>query len=144
MKTFLILFSLLFLGQKSVAQDWILVGSDSDGDKWYIKSSYVSKDDYGGGIKLWVKKEVKKTTIKKKGQSFTYINAKELQLLVADCSERKLKFVASTLYNSQGKVVNSWTIDDFEQEWRDVVPDSIGEIMLEKICELMNWRTNGL
>lgn len=138
MKTFLILFSLLFLGQKSVAQDWILVGSDSDGDKWYIKSSYVSKDDYGGGIKLWVKKEVKKTTIKKKGQSFTYINAKELQLLVADCSERKLKFVASTLYNSQGKVVNSWTIDDFEQEWRDVVPDSIGEIMLEKICELMN------
>jgi hypothetical protein len=138
MKTFLILFSLLFLGQKSVAQDWILVGSDSDGDKWYIKSSYVSKDNYGGGIKLWVKKEVKKTTIKKKGQSFTYINAKELQLLVADCSERKLKFVASTLYNSQGKVVNNWTLEDFNQEWLDVVPDSIGEIMLEKICELMN------
>jgi len=138
MKTFLILFSLLFLGQKSVAQDWILVGSDSDGDKWYIKSSYVSKDNYGGGIKLWVKKEVKKTTIKKKGQSFTYINAKELQLLVADCSERKIKFVASTLYNSQGKVVNNWTLEDFNQEWLDVVPDSIGEIMLEKICELMN------
>ena len=57
MKTFLILFSLLFLGQKSVAQDWILVGSDSDGDKWYIKSSYVSKDNSGGGIKLWVKKQ---------------------------------------------------------------------------------------
>jgi hypothetical protein len=141
MKTFIILLSFLFVGNKGIAQDWVLVGADSDNNNWYIKSSYVSKDGYdgtSGNIKIWTKKELKKTSVKKNGKTLTYTNAKELQLVFADCNDRKIKFVTTTVYNSAGKVISSWTLADYQQEWIDVVPDSMGESMIDKICELFN------
>jgi hypothetical protein len=140
MKAFILLISVLFIGHKSIAQDWTYVGSDTEGSKWYVKSSYVSKDGYSnsGSIKIWTKKELKKTTVRKNGKTLTYTNAKELQLIFADCTDKRIKFVTTTVYNSQGKVVDSWTLEDYEQEWNDVVPDSMGEALLDKICELFN------
>ncbi len=136
MKALIILISVLFIGQKSVCQDWVYAGSDAEGTKYYAKSSYVSKDY--GKIKIWTKRESKKTTVKKNGKTLTYLNAKELQLIVVDCSEKKIKSITTIVYNAQGKVVDSYTLSDYEQEWIDIVPDSLGEAMLEKICELFN------
>ena len=123
----------------SFAQDWVYVGADSDENKWYVKSEYVKKgslDDSENSFRIWTKKELKKTTIKKNGKTLTYTNVKELQLIVADCEERKIKFVTNTVYDSQGKIIESNTLLDFLQAWVDVVPDSMGEAMLDKICEL--------
>ena len=141
MKAFIILISIFFIGQKGISQDWISVGADNEGDKWYVKSTYVSKNGFGNSqdnIKIWTKQELKKITIKKNGKTLTYTNAKKLQLVVADCSEQKVKFITTTVYNSQGKIIDNYTIADYEQEWKDIVPDSIGESMLNKICELFN------
>lgn len=140
MKAFILIISILFIGNSSFAQDWTFVGADKDGNKWYVKSSYVSKDEYtnNGIIKIWTKKEILKETIKKNGKSVTYSNVKELQLIFADCTERRIKFVSSVAYSAQGKVLNNWTLEDYEQEWNDVIPDSMGEAMLNKICELFN------
>lgn len=141
MKSVIIILSLFLVGQTSYCQDWVSVGSDADGGKWYIKSTYVKKDGFGNSgdnIRIWTKKELKKTTIKKNGKSLTYTNVKELQLIVADCTDRKIKFVTTTVYNSQGKVIDSYTLEEYEQDWHDVVPDSMGEAMLDKICELFN------
>lgn len=71
MKSFLLGLTLIFIGKVAACQDWIYVTSDKDGDKWYIKSSYVKKEaDYGSAenIKIWTKKELKKTTIKKRAK----------------------------------------------------------------------------
>lgn len=139
MKAIILLISVLLIGHKSIAQDWVYVGADTEGTKWYVKSSYVSKDGYSNsGIKIWTKMESKKTTVKKNGKTLTYTNTKELQLIFADCNDRRIKFVTTTVYNSQGKVVDTVTLEDYEQEWKDVVPDSMGEAMLDKICELFN------
>ncbi len=138
MKALFILLSALFIGHKGLAQDWVYAGSDNEETKYYVKSTYVSKDNYEGGIKVWTKKEKKKATVKKNGKTLTYLNAKELQLLVIDCGEKKMKIVSTIVYNSQGKVVDSWTLKDYEQEWDDIVPDSMGEAMLDKTCELFN------
>lgn len=141
MKSLLIALALLFFGHTSFGQDWIYVSSDKDGDKWYIKSTYVKKDGFGNAgdnIKIWTKKELKKTTVKKGGKTLTYTNAKELQLIIVDCTDRRIKIVTTTVYNSQGKSVDSYTYEEYEQEWMDVVPDSMGEVMLDKICELFN------
>lgn len=138
MKTLILLFVTLFLEYNGFAQDWVYIGSDNDENKYYVKSTYVTKDVYEGSIKLWIKKEMKKVTIKKNGKPINYLNAKELQLFEIDCNEKKIKIVSSIVYNSQGKVVDSWTLRDYEQEWNDIVPDSIGEAISDKTCELFN------
>lgn len=141
MKSFVIGLAFILFGKVSLCQDWYYVGVDKDGDKWYVKSSYVKKeDDYGSGenIKIWTKKELKKTTIKRKGKSLTYTNAKELQLILANCSDKRIKVITTTVYNSQGNVIVNYTYEDYEQEWIDIVPDSVGESVLNKICELFN------
>lgn len=141
MRSILIVITLLVFGQVTFCQDWISVGTDSDGGKWFIKSTYVKKEGFGsseGSIRIWTKKELNRKTIKKGGKSLTYTNVKELQLIVVDCGDKKIKFVTTTVYNSQGKVIDSFTLEDYEQEWHDVVPDSIGEAMLDKVCVLFN------
>jgi hypothetical protein len=140
MKSTVLLAILLIVTLSSFAQDWVYVSSGADETKWYVKSEYVKKGDYDSkdNIRIWTKKELKKTTIKKSGKNVTYTNVQELQLIVADCSERKIKFVSGTVYDSQGKLIDSWSVPDYSQEWADVVPDSMGEAMLDKICELFN------
>lgn len=140
MKAFILFISILFIGNSSFAQDWTFVGADRDGNKWYVKSSYVSKDEFTNNdiFKIWTKKEILKETIKKNGKTLTYSNVKEIQLIFADCTERRIKFVSSIVYSAQGKVLNNWSLEDYEQEWKDVIPDSMGEAMLNKICELFN------
>lgn len=68
----------------------------------------------------------------------TYTNAKELQLVIADCNDKKIKIITTTVYNAQGTVIDNYTYEEYEQEWIDIVPDSMGESMLDKICELFN------
>lgn len=141
MKSLILSFITVFAGLISYSQDWVLAGSDKEDNNWYVKSSYVKKEESILGdeeIRIWIKKEWKKKTIKKAGKSYTYTNAKELMLVVADCENQRLKFVSSTVYNSEGKVVDNWKRQDFEQEWTDVVPDSVGEGLLKKICELFH------
>jgi len=141
MKSFLLILSILLAGQISYSQDWVSVGSDLDGNKWYVKSTYVKKEgfgDSGGEIRIWTKKELKKKTIKKNGKALVYLNVKELQLIVADCTDKKIKFVTTTVYNSQGKLIDTFTLEEYEQDWHDVVPDSMGEALLDKVCELFN------
>jgi hypothetical protein len=141
MKSLIIALFFLFAGHSSFCQEWVYVGADTDGDKWYVKSSYIKKEGFNNPadeIRIWTKKELKKTTIKKNGKSLTYTNAKELQLIVVNCTDKQIKFVTTTVYNSQGKVIDSYTLEEYEQEWVDVVPDSMGEAMLNKICGLFN------
>ena len=139
MKSIFLTTTIVMIALTSFAQDWVYVGADSDENKWYVKSEYVKKgslDDSENSFRIWTKKELKKTTIKKNGKTLTYTNVKELQLIVADCEERKIKFVTNTVYDSQGKIIESNTLLDFLQAWVDVVQDSMGEAMLDKICEL--------
>lgn len=141
MKSIVLTSLFLFFCQFAFCQDWILVTSDKDGDKWYVKDSYVKKEgfsDLDNQFRIWTKREVKKKTIKKAGRSVIYLNVKELQLIVADCNDRKMKVVTTIIYDSQGKVIYNSTLQEYEQEWIDVVPDSIGEAMLDKICKLFN------
>lgn len=141
MKSTFLTATLLMLALTSFAQDWVYVGADTENNNWYVKSEYVKKGDFDnseGNIRIWTKKELKKTTIKKSGKNLIYTNVKELLLVVADCGERKIKFITITVYDSQGKLIDSYTSPDYAQEWVDVVPDSMGEAMLNKICELFH------
>ncbi len=139
-KLFIFLF-LFLLSLKGISQDWTFVSTDVDGDKWYIKSSYISKrgfENLDNAIRIWTKKELKKKTVKKNGKSLIYANVKELQLIEADCNDKRIKIITTILYNSSGKVIDTRAVAEYEQEWRDTVPESMGEAIIQKICELFN------
>lgn len=137
MKALIIALTFLLIGKTSFCQDWIYVGTTQrDTTNWYVKSKFVKKE--GDQIRIWTKTEIKKKEIIKDGKTSTYTDVIQLVLMVADCKERKSKNVSTTIYDSEGKVIISLTIPDYEQEWIDVVPDTIGETVLDKICELHN------
>ncbi len=67
-------------------------------------------------------------------QKMVYITGEELGKQKVDCDGRKMKPVSFIIYSKSGKVVDSYTYNDYEQEWLHVIPDSIGESFYEKAC----------
>jgi hypothetical protein len=51
---------------------------------------------------------------------------------------RKILYLSSRLYNIQGEVRASTKNDT--KEYEDVIPDSIGELMLGKMCSILKFR----
>lgn len=113
--------------------DWIMATSTSDRNEvYYIKSSYVKKEY--SEIKVWVKVKSKTTKIKNK----VYSNTEEKQLWMVNCSERQYKLLKSITYNSSGNVINSDERSEYAVPWDDIIPDSIGEGVVDKVCSLFN------
>jgi hypothetical protein len=85
---------------------------------------------------VWEKIVSSKTVYyNKRGEKVT-INGYKIQLKEYDCSERKIKLHTVITYNSAGKIVNNYSIEEYMQKWEDAVPETVGEMMMEKACEL--------
>ena len=128
-----ILFCLFF--SKLSAQDWAFVCTNKDGkEKYYIKSTPVSNTE--GMIKVWTKSSLPKYTNKRNGK--TYLNVESKILYEFDCGERKMQILSIIVYNSSGDIISSYEPKEYELEWKNAVPESIGELLLDKACELFN------
>lgn len=127
-------FSEKALEEQQKEKAWIYVGSTTEGSaKFFLNSLYVSKD--GSVIKVWTKIESKKESIYKNGKALNYINVTSLYLNEFDCSDRMSKINSVIYYDSKGTVIKS---SDEETNWANIIPDTIGESILRKVCELFN------
>lgn len=138
----ILLFLLLATNVNLFSQNWTEVTKDKFGNKFFIKSKIVSKgDDFGYNqdiIKIWTKQIIKKVTDQRsKSKGKVYLNAYMLQLMEYDCKNMKLRVISSTAYSANGAVFGSEDFGSFA-DWEDVIPDSVGETMIEKVCELYN------
>jgi uncharacterized protein YgiM (DUF1202 family) len=98
---------------------WIYTVSSEDGTKVYLESSYKERD---GGIRvIWAK------YVNKNG---TY----NLHLLECDCQQGKQRDTKFIVYNRFGTVLDSssWPY----ASWETPVPESIGEALSDKVCEV--------
>jgi hypothetical protein len=113
---------------------WIFVGGDNSDTDWWIKSEYASKDFSFGNplIKIWTKRYEKTSKIK----NTVYKNVKVLMLQQFDCKNKKHKILSVVYYNSAGKVIETASYDEYVYGWDDVVPETMGEIILNKVCEM--------
>jgi hypothetical protein len=132
LKSIFILIFLLFNGI-AFSQNWIYVGSATNGNKYYLRSNNTSETGYK---KVWSKTVGKSFQYKKNGKTHTLLNGYSIDLHEYDCSGRKVKLLSYVYYNSKGTPVHSVTLQSYETEWWDVIPDSIGEMLLNKVCEL--------
>lgn len=55
-----------------------------------------------------------------------------MELVEINCIKRQARWLTSIDYDEKGEVLESR--DTPESRWNDVVPDSIGETILEKVC----------
>ncbi len=133
MKSFytLLFLQLLSFCSYSQSKDWITV-SVKDGDTTLVKADYHSKNE--DGIKNWFK--VTKKTYTHEGKK--YKNIYIMMLSVFDCENNRPKSIQIIIYNRSGEVIDSHTFKDYEQEWSDVVPETMGELVLNSICKLHN------
>lgn len=140
MKPFL-LFLFIVLTSKVSAQDWVYIGQDVKGNKSYCQSKYVSKGGNFGNesiYKVWTKKVYKSTFIYKNGKKVAVNNVYTLCLSEYDCSEKREKIISTSTYNTSGNLIDSYKVPEYLQEWNEIVPESIGEAIINKICELFN------
>lgn len=143
MKNTFLTITFLLLSLNAFSQNWIEATKDKFGNKFYIKSSIVSKGgDFGNDesvIKIWTKQTVKKISDQRsKSKGKVYLNAYMIELMEFDCNNSKSRILSRTVYSSTGTVIGENTIDSNFSEWDYIIPDSIGETLLGKVCELYN------
>jgi len=126
------LFSLLLivLPFTVIAQsNWISIGKGTNDEEMLMQDRYATKNNTT--IEVWTKIKKRKIEILDK----TYKNAELKTLYSLNCGERKLLVKRTILYSEKGDVIvesRQRPTDNYD----DVVPDTLGEILLDKACEL--------
>jgi hypothetical protein len=134
MKIKFILFVLFVLScYHSFSQDWQYAGSSQDGDKYYIRDAGNSDVGYK---KYWMKTVAKNLSYFKNSKKIKLTNGYSMELFEYNCSSKQVKLLSIYHYYASGKVANSFTIPFYRTEWRDVLPDSVGEMVLDRACAL--------
>ena len=104
---------------------WILIGESNDGSIIYHDSTY--KRLTNGNILIWEK----------------YVEPTGDHSLVQsefDCVRRRSLLVRVAYYEKNGTIKDSNTIAERNREWEEPIPESIGEMSLETICQYSNSR----
>jgi hypothetical protein len=131
----LVLCTVLIINSKSYSQDWILVGVEKSKDSMFIRSNYVTISDdaeRNSIIKIWTRSKLEILDLGQKKYKDVQLRA----LCYVDCEAKQLKFVSTVFYDHAGNIIN--TVDDRYGSYSDVVPDSMGEAILKKVCFLFN------
>ncbi|TVT39205.1 hypothetical protein FNT36_16225 [Hymenobacter setariae] len=133
---FLIIFAIILTKNiPANSQAWALVAKDPNGESYSMKSA--SNEAYTYNKKVWVRHTSPRlTTHTKDGRDAVFPNASEVKLYSFDCNSRRLMLYQVVVYNSKGLVVNTYKEEEYERTWDEVIPDSIGEMLLNKACQL--------
>lgn len=136
MKSILFTVVISLISVKSFSQDWVFICENSFGAKTYVQSRYVKKETLSGisFITIWVKSISPRMTIK--GVDKVYKNTATLILYMINCQDKKMQTDKMIIYSSTGEMLQSLT--DIGGSWQYVVPDSIGESIVEYVCKTFN------
>ena len=129
MKRTITLFILFFTYLNCYSQEWELVSSANNGNKYYMKREKVNSYGYP---KVWTKTTYKSTYYYSGNKKIPITNATSMTLVEYDCSEKANKLISIVIYNSKGTVMNSYNFE--YSEWQNVTPESVGEAQLNFVC----------
>ncbi len=124
------IFGLLLLLQCFIGTakaEWIYIGDDIEGDKWYINDN-IKRDSYYWLV--WSKTIYK--TPEKRNAKFVYSNE---VLHAVDDKFMKSAFMAGYYFDKKGNVIDSW--ESSYPDWSFSRPSSVGETIIEATKELL-------
>lgn len=126
-----LIIALFILPFVSNSQDWSFIGTSNKSD-YYIRKKTSQSDDN----KYWIKEVAPKLDYKtKSGKKVVVLNGYRLTLYDFDCTDSRLQLIQIATYNSAGKNVYSYEKEDWEEDWSDVIPDTLGELFLNTVCD---------
>lgn len=129
-----VLLVLLFVLPFSMyAQEWKWFSTQGTSEYYIRKHSNNSND-----TKVWIKEVGPKIEYKNSAKKKAFVNGYELFLCDINCTDMQIATLRSTIYTSQGKVLQDRSTPSYLVEFQDVLPDSIGELWLNEACELFN------
>jgi hypothetical protein len=131
----LIVVLIVFCIRAGVAQTWIYAASSTNGSKFYVKSTTVSQSNT---IKVWTK-STGNITYKIDSRELKVPDGYDMCLYEFDCNTHRCKLYSRYTYDASGQVLTSYNFEEWGPiKWNDIVPDSVFEGVLEKVCELYN------
>ena len=126
---------LMLMGSPAQARQWVVFFNNSTTtaslDVDSIKGEGSTRD-------FWVK-----SVHQEKPMGYIRYNS-SLSRSWVNCSARKIGSSSLTLYNIQGSPVYSARETDEPVSWSSVLPDTMGEAMLERICKLKTQESDRL
>jgi len=112
-------------GLDEIRFDWIYVGDTNEGNNLFLFST-PAKNQTAGEITLWVKEEM----LTYKHKNIVYSKAVCKSMMRFDCSSNRILVAENHYYTEKGNLINS----DDGSEWGNVIPETVGEILLKKAC----------
>jgi hypothetical protein len=109
------------------AARWILV-ANSSGVERYIDVDAVVID--GRVVTFW-----QKTEYANQGKSG---ETSAVEKWMHDCANSRAKLLALTLYKADGSVIGSAQLPRYRQEWTDIIANSAGEAVHQRVCGAMD------
>lgn len=125
MKTAFLFMSLL-ISSYCYSQDWEYLLENEDGT-YYFKLRNSNS--------IWLKTVSEKTVYFNEQGVKRIIDGQTITLFRVDCDELRLGLLSVTVYNKMGQTMQSETIKEFMIDWEYALPDSIGELIVNKACE---------
>ncbi|WP_439480931.1 surface-adhesin E family protein [Chryseobacterium aquaticum] len=127
-KTLIFIFIISFLKVYSQQSDWKYITGSKDNVEYFFKPKSHNT--------AWTKQVSKKVKYYTSGnvKSLKTIDGYEIVLYKFDCSEKKLGLGSSVIYSKLGDVIKSTDIDEYEIEMFYIIPDSVGETILNSFC----------
>ena len=110
--------------------DWYFAGESRSGTKYYVQSRMLEKL-HNSDIKIWIKTLTPSFTFGKKD----YKNCRIMSLMYFNCQNKTTQTISVAYYKSDGSTIAT---DSKEYEVNYVVPESVMESVLEKVCSLYN------
>ena len=134
MKIIITITAILFyniLYSQTTDAHWIYVGKTDKGITCYIRSEVKYRSE-NNDIVIWTKYIHKK--IKYLGK--IYYNATQTSLERFNCGYNESNVFEYVLYDSNGDIIDSF--DDPNAQYKDIIPETFGELMIKKVCEIYN------
>ena len=121
---FTLFFSIIIFSSPSYSE-WILVSTQSNGDKYFYEDSNIRKSD--GFVYFWRMVSFDKK-IDDTHSGVTYVKS--------DCSIFRLKYVFAILYSGPFKTGEIILREELNKGWDYPQPGSVNDKIMKKICNL--------
>lgn len=131
-----ILFALIFLSRTASAAEWEVVSimGEYSGFVEVDASSIVTVGKFHKAWFKWTNTEPQKMPVSVRAEYSVDTYHVQISLEYFNCAERTSATVQSVYRNKEGGVVGSGNIPAANASYVEVVPESVGESMLERVC----------